>query len=89
MGTQAASFFLVPPEEQKHMGHWALCFGASSLKIKLWATAEYVGVWVTHNHGAIHVIAFNQSHNKKKNTTQTDTKQPVLPVQSHHQRSSI
>lgn len=60
------------------MGGWALCFGAYGLKIKLWATAEYVGVWMTHNHGAIHVIAFIQSHNKKK--YDPDRHQPASPT---------
>lgn len=50
---------------EKFLSHRSLCFGTHSLKIKLWATAESVGVWMTHNHRAIHVIAFMQSHNKK------------------------
>lgn len=38
---------------------------------------------MTHNHGAILFKTLTQSHKK---TPHTDL--PVLPVQSHHQRSS-
>lgn len=69
-----------------HISQWALCLGVDgALKIKLWE--QQIGGCMTRSLWPAFITDLLVS--KLKNAPQTETEEPVLPVQSHRQRSSI